>query len=93
MSDEKEKTLSLSNKRGSFRISRALVIQEPELTMKLMGKMIILRCEFMFALDSFEYDAVCDELFDEIPEGRDLPMYKIILDDDKQIKAEKTRRF
>lgn len=93
MSDEKEKTLSLSEKRGSFRLNRALIIQEPELVMKLMGKMIILRCEFMFVLDSFEYDAVCNELFDEIPEGKDMPMYKIILDDDKQLKAEKTRRF
>lgn len=96
MSEEikKEEPLSLSSRRGTFKLTRPLIICEPELVKELMGKMIILRCEFMFAEDKFEYDAVCDELFTEVPEGKDIPMYNIFLDDDKKnFKAEKTRRF
>lgn len=77
---------------GDFELKRSLIICEPELVKKLMGKMIILRCEFLFAKDCFDYTAICDELFEKVKEGQDLQFYKILLNDDKEFIAEKSRR-
>ena len=42
---------------GTFSISEVLVEREPEVVMALMGRCVVLRCEFVYHRRAFEYMA------------------------------------
>lgn len=68
------------NKVGKFYISEALVKNESShnAMCSIMSKMIIIRAEYLFAKQKFEYFAISD-LFESNPDGCIVPTYKIII--------------
>lgn len=81
-----EEKFYLDRKRGIFNIARPYIIKYPVFVKAIMGQMIILRAEFIFHKDCIEYVALSD-LFKEIKEGDELPIYDIILNDENKIEA------
>lgn len=75
------------NKIGSFIITNSLIEDESshEILMKLMGRMIIVRAEQIFARDGIEYTAISD-YFDELENGDHAKRYIFEISKD-QIKA------
>ena len=61
---------------GRFRITEAIIDANPKAVRKLMGKVIVVRAEFMYG-HNFEYIAISPE-FDKIEEGLEVPKYDII---------------
>lgn len=58
----------LRSRIGRFYLSRRLVEERPDLIMKLMGKLIIVRAECLFWNDEMEYLALCSD-FPVVQEG------------------------
>lgn len=68
------------NQIGNFKISIEM-IRNPEChsaTLKIMGSMIIVRAEQVFAGDCIEYTAI-SEYFDEVQLGSIAPDYELLL--------------
>jgi len=66
----------LENRIGKLTISKDLLLENPEGMMLIMSKLIIIRCEYFYHLDSFEYIALSYE-FDIIDKGTVPPRYKV----------------
>ena len=62
---------------GRFRITEAIIDANPKAVRKLMGRMIVIRAEFMYP-HIFEYVAISPE-FDKIEEGLEVPKYDMIV--------------
>ena len=43
---------------GKLTISRELLVNNPDIAMLIMSKLIIIRCEFLYYMDAFEYIAM-----------------------------------
>lgn len=72
---------------GRFWVKRDLFESKPELMMKIFGKMLIFRAEFLYSQNVFEYVAV-SKLFKKKKETDGLiPFYEIIIIED-EIRAE-----
>jgi len=77
------------NRRGTFDIARELVESNPELLMEhIFSKIVVLRCEFCYSKNAFEYHA-CSNEFDEVPEGEEIPRYfvEFTRDEDNAVSA------
>jgi len=64
-----------SKKMGKFVISGALIENNPDDVMRLMGRMIVVRAEFIYGPNVVEYTAISD-YFEEVEEGLVLPEYQ-----------------
>ena len=64
----------LSNRVGKFSLSKAFIKDSPDVCMQIMGKVIVLRAEYMWN-DTVEYVAISNE-FRELKEGETPPYYK-----------------
>jgi len=62
---------------GSFRIGKNFIDDNPELVRQVMGRMIIVRAEYMFG-SYINYTALSPE-FDKVGEGYKAPEYEVIL--------------
>jgi hypothetical protein len=61
---------------GRFAMSRQLVELDPETARAVMGRVIVVRCEMMYASDTLEYIAVSPD-FDEVRHGSVVPEYDV----------------
>ena len=69
--------MSLPNRRlGIFSISEKMIEIYPALFRKVMGKCIILNCDFLYAEQIFVYTALSDN-FEEVSQGQLIPVYSI----------------
>ena len=69
------------NKRiGRFSLSRLTVECDTETAMAIMARCIVVRCELMYASNSFEYVAMSPE-FEEVQQGEMIPAYDVIISD------------
>ena len=62
---------------GSFRIGKNFIDDNPELVRQVMGRMIIVRAEYMFG-SYINYTALSPE-FDKVGEGYKAPEYEVII--------------
>ena len=62
---------------GSFRIGKNFIDDNPKLVRQVMGRMIIVRAEYMFG-SYINYTALSPE-FDKVGEGYKAPEYEVIL--------------
>lgn len=63
-------------KRGYFRFTRKFLEDSPRTVQKIMAKVIILRAEYLFTGDIFEYTAI-SHLFRKLEPGEETPRYQI----------------
>lgn len=61
---------------GQFKIDRDDIEENPEAVRAIMGTVIPIRAEMMFASNRIEYIALCDD-FEEIEDGTEPPWYEI----------------
>jgi hypothetical protein len=75
-----------TKRKGRFRVTDTLIKDETsnENIKNIMAQMIIVRCEYMFEYASLEYTAISD-LFEEVEEGLDTPLYNLIINDKCEI--------
>ena len=72
-----KKVPDLLSRRGRFSISRALLEDNPEPLIEVMAKIIVIRAEFMFDRQHFEYIALSKE-FRKVDDGMLSPEYEIL---------------
>ena len=53
---------------GRFRISQDIVEHRPDAVLKIMARIIVVRCEHRYDARAFEYTAISD-MFEEVEEG------------------------
>lgn len=65
---------------GKFRIARAAGLDSGirEVLRKIHDKVIVFRCEMLYAEGALEYVAMCDE-FDEVLRGDHVPRYNVLV--------------
>ena len=66
---------------GRFVLSRILIEDYPETLRTIMGRCIILRCEMLYHMDTFEYVALSPD-FDEVEQGVFPPDYEVYISED-----------
>lgn len=71
------------NQLGKFRIHRDLILKDKLSALRVMAKCIVVRCEFLYHNNSFEYVALSED-FAEVPEVGFLPTYNIVYSDNGQ---------
>ena len=64
----------LMERRGAFKLTRKLITDSPDMVMKIMGNVIVVRAEHLFMIDAVEYQAY-SPLFRIVPEGAETPTY------------------
>lgn len=62
---------------GHFKVHEKTIARDRGVVQHLMSRCIILRAEFSYSSQCFEYYAVSD-LFDEVPKGQLIPHYEIV---------------
>lgn len=65
---------------GRFSINKKFIEDDFDLVQKVMGMVVVIRCEFMFASDKFEYMAISNK-FEEIEVGTIIPEYTVKVDE------------
>lgn len=63
---------------GRFYIDQDVVLKNPEFVQKVMSKVIVVRCESIWHINSFEYIAISNR-FEEIDEAVIPPFYEVAL--------------
>lgn len=67
----------MRNRVGKFQLSRSLVDNNPDYALRVMAKVIVVRCELMYSKDGFDYTALSRD-FDELSVGEAPPLYKAV---------------
>lgn len=72
---------------GRFRVMRDSVMHNPDAVVKLLAKVLVVRCECRFEFDSFEYSGF-SSLFDPLEPNVEWPYYAVQSseDDDKKLR-------
>jgi hypothetical protein len=65
---------------GTFAISEEVIKENPELVLKVMGQVIVIKCEYDYLSGTFKYTAI-SPYFEEIAPGMEPPGYGINFDD------------
>lgn len=73
---------------GKFSIPSMMIDKNPEMAMKIMGKMVIVRAENMFAEPVIEYIAL-SPLFQKLPLGEMIPEYELVIQDGELLRVER----
>jgi len=60
-------------------VSKRLIDDNWPALIPFMGNMIVVKCEYDYLSDSFEYAAL-SPLFRSVDEGEEVPMYNVVLD-------------
>ena len=66
----------LRKRRGRVMITRELLVSNPMAVMKIMRNCIVIRCEYLYDRDIFDYYAI-SPLFLECYEGAECPSYTL----------------
>ena len=61
---------------GRFSLAHQLIDRDPDAVQAVMARVIVVRCESMYATDTFDYVALSDD-FEMVPAGRVLPEYEV----------------
>lgn len=64
---------------GNFRIAAEYVKTDWRSLLQFFDKVVVVRCEFVFADQSFHYTAF-SELFEALEEGAEPPDYEVIIE-------------
>ncbi len=75
--------MDIKNRKGVFTLSTYFVESEPEDTMAIMGKCVILRVEAFPMNGVIEYQALSPD-FDEVDAGEFTPEYIVLLSESGQ---------
>lgn len=75
---------------GRFSIPLEMVEGNAPLVRKIMGTCVIVRCEYMYGKNSFDYVAISPE-FDVVEEGQMIPEYAVWVNADDSISFKKGR--
>ena len=81
------KSETFKRRKGKFYISEDMVQHQPDAVRRIMSKCIIVRCEYKFMYDKFEYHAY-SPLFEILPEGQEAPTYIFTLSGYRKVIAE-----
>ncbi|WP_266032534.1 hypothetical protein [Brucella intermedia] len=68
---------------GQFQIEAEVIRDHPEIVMKVMAEVIVVRAEHHLINDRVEYDAWSPH-FDIVPEGMVAPSYDVVYDADTE---------
>lgn len=68
-------------RKGTFTLSRQMLMEDPEVVMKMLGDVLIIRAENCFVEDNIIYYGY-SEHFDEVPEGSISPVYQCVVTSD-----------
>ena len=66
----------IKDRKGTFKVSRTAMMAFPETIMQMMGKMLIVRAEYLMMTDEIEYQAF-SPLFDKVSMACKAPEYDI----------------
>ena len=66
--------MSFSNRSGKFSISRKILDASPEMALLILRNVFIIRAEYLFDRDCFEYTGLCEQ-FRELEEFELSPKY------------------
>jgi len=84
---------NLTHRVGRFSIKDALLRSDPDAFLILSAQIIVVRCEYMFRNDGFEYIAL-SPLFDEVEPGSMAPDYRIEINlDTREVKVFRGSQF
>lgn len=73
-----------TNKRiGQFTLDAGFVAHNQEAALAIMGRCIVMRCEWIFSTDTLEYLALSPD-FDEIHIDENAPEYDVIISEGKK---------
>ena len=67
--------MTKSRRLGKFMVTAVLIDDAPAIIKKIMSKCVIVRCEYFWGPDYFEYMAISDE-FEEVKPGGIIPAYE-----------------
>ena len=65
-------------KLGQFVIDENFFDDSDGAIQQIMTRVIVIRCEHLYAVPCFEYTAICED-FDEVPRGQMIPSYSVIV--------------
>ena len=68
----------LKRRQGKFLISKIFLDNHPKEVQKIMSKVIVVKCEYLFHADAFEYHALSED-FEEVEIGYIAPMNNVIV--------------
>ena len=71
--------MTQANKIGRFTIDHEHIDGNPEIVRAIMGTLIVVRAESLFATQCIEYVALCDDFEDTNP-GVMPPFYDVVVD-------------
>jgi len=74
----------MKNRKGTFKITKALIDNNPDGVIKTLANVLVLRCEYIAIYDHFEYHGI-SKLFDETEEGQVIPEYGFIISFDGKV--------
>lgn len=77
----------LRKRPGKFYLPDKFIEEHPDLAMRILGKVIVVRAEHLFYKNTHEYYAY-SELFGVIEEGFSIPIYYFRINDANEIVAE-----
>jgi hypothetical protein len=63
---------------GRFRIDADMIADYPEVVMKLMTNMIVLRAEYLVYCNGIEYIAYCPD-FEPVQQGYEIKRYSVVV--------------
>jgi hypothetical protein len=80
--------MNVSKRLGRFRLSMSIINLDPKTVMRVLGKMVIVRAETLYAEKCVEYMAMSN-LFEVVEEAEQIPMYRLSITATGKVSAEK----
>ncbi len=78
-----ENETSLLKQRGRFTLATQIIQDLPEVAVKVMAGILVLRCSHSFARQRFTYEAISGH-FEAVEDGEPLPTYDVSYDEDTE---------
>ena len=82
MSDDEE-TIGLASRRGKFTMALPVVLEAPELVIKVLAGILVTSCECRFTDHTLCYGGI-SEHFEPVEDGEEAPSYDVAWDDETQ---------
>ena len=70
--------------RGRFVLATQIINDIPEVAIKVMAGLLVVRCEHRFAEQQFLYEAISPEHFEPLEDGEQLPTYDVSYDEETE---------
>jgi hypothetical protein len=72
--------VNIKRKLGKFKITLALINNNPQFVMDVMARVIIMEARYDYSVECVKYTAM-SEYFEECPVGSSIPIYEFSYDD------------